>query len=107
MYFVPSEIINKIFSNNRHILARAVFMFLSSRDYDSMKISETQSYVVDVRSNVFDRYFINDRYFSSLIYLFISSSSATTTATSSLIYYVMCLRARFYDYLASSDVKIK
>jgi hypothetical protein len=28
-------------------------------------------------------------------------------ATSSFIYYVMCLEARFYDYLASSDVKIK
>jgi hypothetical protein len=58
-------------------------------------------------TNVFDRYFINDLYFSSFTYLFISSSSATTTATSSLIYYVMCLEARFYDYLASKNVKIK
>ncbi len=38
---------------------------------------------------------------------FISSSSATTTATTSLIYYVMCLGARFCDYLAPSDVLIR
>jgi hypothetical protein len=58
--------------------------------------------------NVFYHYFANYHYFSHFqAYLFISSSSATTTATSSLIYYVMCLEARFYEYLASSDVKIK
>jgi hypothetical protein len=36
-----------------------------------------------------------------------STSTATAWATTSFIYYVMCLEARFYDYLASSDVKIK
>ncbi len=40
-------------------------------------------------------------------HLFISSSSATTTAATSFLYYVMYVEARFYDYLASSDVKIK
>ncbi len=63
--------------------------------------------VVSMLSNVFYRYFTNDRYFFPLTYIFISSSSATRIATSSLIYYVMCLEARFYDYLASSDVKMK
>ncbi len=42
-----------------------------------------------------------------IFHLFTSSSSATTTAATSFIYYVMYLEVRFYDYLASSDVKIK
>jgi hypothetical protein len=37
------------------------------------------------------------------------SSTMTTTARAktSFIYHVMCLEARFYDYLASSEVKKK
>jgi hypothetical protein len=36
-----------------------------------------------------------------------STSTATTRATTSFIYYEMCLEARFYDYLASSEIKIR
>jgi hypothetical protein len=36
-----------------------------------------------------------------------STMTATTRAKTSFIYYVMCLEARFYDYLASSEVKKK
>jgi hypothetical protein len=35
----------------------------------------------------------------------VSTTTATATAITSLIYYVMSLEARFYDYLAWSDVK--
>jgi hypothetical protein len=37
----------------------------------------------------------------------VSTTTAIARTKTSLIYYVMCLGARFYDYLASSDVKIK
>jgi hypothetical protein len=45
----------------------------------------------------------------SLLYTIqtVSTMTATARTTTSFIYYVMCLEARFYDYLASSDVKIK
>jgi hypothetical protein len=33
--------------------------------------------------------------------------TATARVKISFIYYVMCLEARFYDYLASSEVKKK
>ncbi len=57
---------------------------------------------------MFGRYLAHGHYFiSPQILFFISSSSATTTATTSFIYYVMCLGARFYDYLAPSEVKKK
>jgi hypothetical protein len=59
---------------------------------------------LDLSSNVFDRYFINGHYFSSFRF---STTTAIATATTSLIYYLMRLGARFYDYLAPSEVRKK
>jgi hypothetical protein len=36
-----------------------------------------------------------------------STMTATARAKTSFIYYVMCLEAKFYDYLAPSEVKKK
>ncbi len=55
--------------------------------------------------NVFYHYFTNDRYFSNPQTFFHLVVVSDDEATISLIYYMMCLEARFYDYLASSDVK--
>ncbi len=58
-------------------------------------------------TNVFYRYFTNDHYFSNPQTFFHLVVVSDDEATILLIYDVMCLGARFYDYLASSDVKIK
>jgi hypothetical protein len=52
--------------------------------------------------NVFYRYFDTYHYFQT-----VSTMTATARTATSFIYYVMCLEAKYYNYLASSDVKIK
>jgi hypothetical protein len=57
--------------------------------------------------NVFYHYLGQYHYLGHPGSKFADSTTTTATATTSLIYYVMCLEARFYDYLAPNDVKIK
>jgi hypothetical protein len=55
--------------------------------------------------NVFYRHFARYRHFDRRDLGLHSTMTATATSKTSNIYYVMCLGARFYEYLASSEVK--
>jgi hypothetical protein len=55
-------------------------------------------------NNVFERHFARYRHFDRLDLSLSSTITATVRATTSFSYYLMCLRARFYDYLAPSEV---
>jgi hypothetical protein len=58
---------------------------------------------------VFGRYFINGHYFSPFRSELIQydDSDSDSNIITYLRYYVMCLGARFYDYLASSEIRKK
>jgi hypothetical protein len=56
-------------------------------------------------TNVFDHYLAHDHYLGPIQVHFSSTTTATARTTTSLIYYAICLEARLYDYLASSEVR--
>jgi hypothetical protein len=55
--------------------------------------------------NVFYRHFARYRHFDRRDLGLHSTMTATATSKTSNIYYVMCLEARFYEYLVSSEVR--
>ncbi len=52
-------------------------------------------------------YFDQYHYFDRLEAGFAKYDDSDSESKTSFIYYVMCLEARFYDYLATSEVKKK
>jgi hypothetical protein len=59
----------------------------------------------EIKSNVFYRHFARYRHFDRRDLGLHSTMTATATAKTSNIYYVMCLEARVYEYLAPSEVR--
>jgi hypothetical protein len=60
--------------------------------------------------NVFYHYLINDHYFiiqSRFTFVEYDDDDSKNNDIIYLLTYVTCLEAKFYDYLASNDVKIK
>jgi hypothetical protein len=61
--------------------------------------------VFSKRDNVFYRHFARYRHFDRRDLGLHSTMTATATSKTSNIYYVMCVGARFYEYLAPSEVR--
>jgi hypothetical protein len=63
--------------------------------------------MIEMKSNVIYHYLSNDHYFIQFRFKLIKYDDSDSKATTSLIYYVMCLEAKFDDYLVWSEIKIK
>jgi hypothetical protein len=86
----------------KHIDIQTHFIKKKDRRIDRFSVFIHRS-----NDNVIDGYFDHYGYFDRATVDFSSTMAATARGTTSLIYYMMCLGARFYEYLAPSEIRNK